>query len=128
MEKIKEEHRNTEWIYYPFILLAKVYIKFYKDKKDLWIVLPSFILSLIISLNIYVLTSLKYDINVYWIAGLYFLLYFVLFFIFQRKFPKYELVQDIKMSKTEIGITLSIILLTLINSFVILNFLRNNNI
>ena len=127
-EKIKSEHKNTEWIYYPFIVLSKTYIKFFRAKKDFWIIFPSAILSLIINLNIYVLTSLKYNINIYWIAGLYFLLYFVLFFVFNRKFPNYKLVREIKLNRTEIGITISIILLALINSVVILNFLRNSNI
>ncbi len=120
--------KNVKWTYFPFILLSKVYIKFYNGKKDFWIVFPSAILSLIINLNIYVLISLKYDINIYWIIGLYFLLYFVLFFIFNRRFPKYELVEKIKLNKLEKIITLSVIILAITCSIIILNFLRNNHI
>lgn len=121
-------NENVKWTYFPFIFLSKLYIKFYSGKKDFWIVFPSGILSLIINLNIYVLVCLKYDINVYWIIGLYFLLYFIFFFIFHRRFPKYELVEKIKLTKTEKIITLSVIILAITFSFVILNILRNNNV
>lgn len=121
-------NENIKWTYFPFIFLSKLYIKFYKEKKDFWIVFPSAILSLIVTLNIYVLVSLKYDINTYWIIGLYFLLYFVFFFIFHWRFPKYELVEKIKLTKTEKIITLSVIVLAFICSLVIANVLRNNNI
>ena len=121
-------NENIKWTYFPFIFLSKLYIKFYKGKKDFWIVFPSAILSLIVNLNIYVLISLKYDINTYWIVGLYFLLYFVFFFIFHRRFPKYEMVEEIKLTKTEKTITLSVIILTITYFIIILNFLRNNNI
>jgi hypothetical protein len=121
-------NENIKWTYFPFIFLSKLYIKFYNGKKDFWLIFPSAILSLIINLNIYVLVSFKYDINIYWIVGLYFLLYFVFFFIFHRRFPKYELVEKIKLTKTEKIITLSVIILAIICSLVILNILRNNNI
>jgi len=121
-------NENIKWTYFPFIFLSKLYIKFYKGKNDFWIVFPSAILSLIINLNIYVVVSLKYDINTYWIIGLYFLLYFVFFFIFHWRFPKYELIEKIKLTKTEKIITLSVIILAITFSFVILNILRNNNV
>jgi len=120
--------KNIKWTYFPFIFLSKLYIRFYSEKKDFWIVFPSAILSLIISLNIYALVSLKYELNIYWIIALYFLLYFVFFFIFHRRFPKYELVEKIELTKTEKVITLSLMILAIICSLVILNILRNNNI
>jgi len=121
-------NENVKWTYFPFIFLSKIYIKFYRGKKDFWIIFPSFILSLIVSLNIYVFVNLEYDINIYWIIGLYFLLYFVFFFIFHQRFRNYELVEKIKLTKAENTITLIIILLAIIISFVILNMLRNQNI
>ena len=121
-------NENVKWTYFPFILLSKIYIKFYRGKKDFWIIFPSFILSLIVSLNFYVFVNLEYDINIYWIIGLYFLLYFVFFFIFHRRFPNYELVEKIKLTKAENIITLVVILSAITISFVILNILRNQNI
>lgn len=121
-------NENVKWTYFPFIFLSKFYIKFYRGKKDFWIIFPSLILSLIVSLNIYVLVNLKSDINIYWIIGLYFLLYFVFFFIYNRRFPNFELVEKIKMTKAENIITLLVILSAIAVSFVILNVLRNQNI
>ncbi len=121
-------NENVKWTYFPFIFLSKIYIKFYRGKKDFWIIFPSFILSLIVSLNIYVFINLEYDINIYWIIGLYFLLYFVFFFIFHRRFPNYELVEKIKLTKAENIITLIVIVSVITISFIILNMLRNQNI
>ncbi len=120
--------KNVKWIYFPFILLSKIYIKFYREKKDFWIIFPSHILSLIVNLNVYVFVNLKYSIKIYWIIGLHFLLYFVFFFIFHQRFPNYELVEKIKLTKTEKIITLTVILLAITISFVFLNILRNQNI
>ena len=119
-------NKNVKWTYFPFIFLSKIYIKFYRGKEDFWIIFPSFILSLIVSLNIYVLVNLKSDINIYWIIGLYFLFYFVFFFIFHRRFPNYELVEKIKLTKAENIITLIVILSAITVSIVILNMLRHN--
>ncbi|PZD78185.1 hypothetical protein DNG35_05640 [Mesonia sp. K7] len=121
-------NEDVKWTFFPFIFLSKIYIKFYRGKKDFWIIFPSLILSLIVSLNIYVFLNLKYDINIYWIIGLYFLLYFVFFFIFHRRFPDYELVEKIKLTKTEKTITLITILSAIAMSFIILNILRSQNI
>ncbi len=120
-------NENVKWTYFPFIFLSKIYIKFYRGKKDFWIIFPSYILSLIVSLNIYVLVNLKYDVNIYWIVGFYFLLYFAFFFIFHRKFPNYELVEKIRLTKTERIITLTTILSAITTSFIILNILKNQN-
>ena len=121
-------NENVKWTYFPFIFLSKIYIKFYRGKKDFWIIFPSLILSLIVSLTIYVFVNLEYDINIYWIIGLYFLLYFVFFFIFHRRFPNYELVEKIKLTKAENIITLIVILSVITISFMILNMLRNQNL
>lgn len=121
-------NENIKWTYFPFIFLSKLYIKFYNGKKDFWLIFPSAILSLIINLNIYILINLIYDINIYWIIGLYFLLYFVFFYIFNRRFTKYEMVEKIKLTKTEKIITLTVIILAITCSMIILNILRNNSI
>ena len=121
-------NENVKWTYFPFIFLSKIYIKFYRGKKDFWIIFPSLILSLIVSLTIYVFVNLEYDINIYWIIGLYFLLYFVFFFIFHRRFPNYELVEKIKLTKAENIITLIVILSVITISYIILIMLRNQNI
>lgn len=119
---------KINWTYLPFIFLSKIYIKFYNGKKDFWIIFPSAILSLIISLNVYVFVSLEYQISIYWTIGLYFLLYFVLFFIFHRRFPKYEMVEKVKLTKMEKTITLLLLIIAVICSLVVLNILRNRNI
>ena len=128
LKTLKEKDKKTEWKYFPFILLSKIYIKFYNGKKDLWVIFPSLILSLIISLNVYVLIKLNYNIGIYWIAGIYFILYFFFFILFQRKFPKYEFVKKTKMNKTESGITVVVLISTILNFIFLLNIIRNNNV
>ena len=124
---MKKLDKKAEWKYFPFILLSKIYIKLYDGKKDLWVIFPSLILSLIISLNIYVLVKLNYNIGIYWIAGIYFLLYFLFFIFFQRKFPRYEFVKKTEMNKTQIAITIAVLISTILNFIFLLNILRNNN-
>ena len=125
---MKKLDKKAEWKYFPFILLSKIYIKLYDGKKDLWVIFPSLILSLIISLNVYVLIKLNYNIGIYWIAGIYFILYFFFFILFQRKFPKYEFVKKTKMNKTESGITVVVLISTILNFIFLLNIIRNNNV
>ena len=128
MEEKANGLKNTEWIYLPFIVLSRVYIRFYDGKKDFWIVLPSFLLSLIISLNLYVLINLKYEISIYWIFGLYLLLYFVLFFIFNKKFPDFKSVGQINLSTKQKGVALTIVGLGVFSFVLLLNLLRESQI
>ena len=109
----------------PFIFLAKIYIRFYKGKNDFWIVLPSFILSLIISLNVYAIIDRFTKFNMLYIAGLYFLLYFILFFIFNKKFPDFKSVQEINLTLTDKIISVSILTLGILSFVILSNFFIN---
>jgi len=100
-----------------FILLSKCYIYFFNKKKDFWIVLPSGVLSFIISFNIMILCDTFYTLSVYWIILIYFGLYFLFFFRYYKDGTGYKEVIDTKVSKT---IIYSIILLILINILLII--------
>jgi len=120
------ESENYSWPYLPFIFLAKIYIRFYKEKKDFWIIFPSHIIALIISLNIYVLVKINYDTNIYLIIALYFLLYFILSYVFGRRFANITELEKINLNLKQKIISTLFFTIGIANFIILLNFIRNH--
>jgi hypothetical protein len=110
-----------------YVFFSKIYIKFYGQKNDLWLIIPSHILSFIITLNLFTLSFFFIDINVIYIIALYLILYFVFAFILDRRFD-YNSVKNYDLSKSKIySIILFLIADGVLLSYLMqLSRLRNN--
>jgi hypothetical protein len=106
-----------------FIHFSKMYIYFYEDKRDYWIVFPSVILAALFSINLEILSFYVITVPRYYYVCLG--IFFVIFFVQLYKNTKYEYVKNYKMPmKTRIIISL-LILLDIVIIFTCLNIMRN---
>jgi len=120
------DNLNSKLIDMPFIFLSKIYIRFYKGKNDLWIVFPTIILSLILTINIYGLINLIYDIEIFYIIGLYLILYFLLFYAYHKKFPDFTKIEKFKLNESEILVSLALLMSGLLSFIILLNIHKAN--
>jgi hypothetical protein len=110
-----------------FIFFSKMYIHFYEDKRDYWLIFPTVILATLFTINIQTISFFLLDKTEGWhyvCLGLFFVLFFNLLFIK----TKYEYVKNYKMSnKIKVIICASIIIDLTIN-FICVDFLRNEKL
>lgn len=109
-----------------FIFFSKIYIHFYDDKKEYWLMFPSLILATLFSINeatISFYLKKVYGFNIDF--GVLVPVFFIVFFYFLFKNIKYDYVKNYEMpKKTKIIIGLSIIVNLIVN-FMCTNLLRN---
>ncbi len=106
-----------------FVFFSKIYIFFYKDKGDNWLIFPALILATILTINLETISFFLIDINKYSYAGL--AVFFIIFFILLFRNVGYEYVKNYKMSN-KMKLIISIIIFTdLVINFIFLNISRN---
>jgi len=106
-----------------FVFFSKIYIHFYKEKRDYWIIFPSVILATLFTINLETISFYVMPFPGYYYACLG--IFFVVLFIQLYKNIKYEYVKNYKMSiKTRILIS-SLIVIDLAINFILTNILRN---
>ncbi len=89
-----------------FVFFSKIYIRLGMLKNDNWLYYSTYVLTFLITINIYVYTSLFYDTNIVWVIILYFTLYFILLFHFDKKFS----LDDIRNYEIETNKKIALIL------------------
>lgn len=102
-----------------FVFLSKIYIYFYEDKKDYWLLFPSVILAGLFTINLETISFYLIDINKFYYAGL------AIFFILLFRNIKYEYVKNYKMSNKMKVVTSITILIDLVLIFIFANISRN---
>jgi hypothetical protein len=109
-----------------FIHFSKIYIYFYKEKKDYWYIFPSLIISLLFGLNLETLSFFIMPVSGY--HYVYMGIGLALFFLISYRNIKYEYIRDYKMSsKIRIIITVLIIIDLAIN-FLLTSMLRDEKL
>jgi len=104
-----------------YVFFSKIYIKFYGQKNDIWLLIPCHILSFIFTVNFFILSKLIIDINIYYIIAIYFILYFIFAFILDRRFD-YNSVKNYKLPKSTIY---SLVLILITDGFLLFYLLQS---
>ena len=109
-----------------FILFSKLYVKFSKGKED-WFYLPLLIISFIICLNIFIISSYFIEYRPYYIIALLFLLYFVLIIKFspEKSFGK-NYIRNFNLSSKTLFLLSFLLIIDFFGVFIILNKTREN--
>lgn len=106
-----------------FVFFSKIYIHFYEDKREYWIIFPSLILAALCTINLELLSFYFIDINKYYYVGL--AVFFVVFFNLLFVNTPYEYLKNYNMSKRT-KMTISIfILIDFVLIFIFANISRN---
>ena len=107
-----------------FILFSKLYVKFSKGKED-WFYLPLLIISFIICLNIFIISSYFIEYRPYYIIALLFLLYFVLIIKFspEKSFGK-NYIRNFNLSSKTLFLLSFLLIIDFFGVFIILNKTR----
>lgn len=101
-----------------FIVIAKLYIKFYDEKDDEWFYFPLMMITLFITLLIMSISFFFIDVEFYYYLILIFLIAFILHFRFGK--ISYEDVKNSNLSfKNSVVIYLLIILEILVSIFLV---------
>ena len=110
-----------------FVLFSKLYVKF-SDRENDWFYLPIIIISFLICINIYVISSIFLSVNIYYIIGLFVTFYFVLiFFLSSTRTKGKEYIRNYKFSNLILALIIFSLVIDLFCVFKILTFVRQNN-
>ena len=110
-----------------FVLFSKLYVKF-SDRENDWFYLPIIIISFLICINIYVISSIFLSVNIYYIIGLFVTFYFVLiFFLSSKRTIGKEYIRNYKFSNLILALIIFSLVIDLFCVFKILTFVRQNN-
>ena len=106
-----------------FIFLSKIYIFFYRNKNDNWMIFPVLIMSTLITFNIEVLSFFLINLSIYYFVAIFIALIILLNVVFKN--IEFAYVREFEMTKKTKSLILGLILLDIIICFIFLNIARN---
>lgn len=129
-EKLNEltdsKNLKTYWIELPFIFLSKIYIHFYSEEKEFYLIFPSHILSALLSLNIINIITIFYEVPlVLSLILCHIILYFLIGFIYIKRFPAFNNFKKIELTISQKLIAISLLSLLIFNFIILANYLKN---
>ncbi len=114
------------WVELPFILLSKIYIHFYSEEKEFYLIFPSHILSFLLSLNIINIITIFYEVPLVWsLIFCHIILYFLIGFIYIKRFPAFNSLKNFKLTISQKIIAISLIVLLVFNFIILANYLKS---